>query len=64
VGSNWAAFVMPDVTVAPASTTMTVLDMLIAANNWAVNGTLYYQHDRLRLLANSIFEAINSFGGI
>ena len=43
---------------------MTILDILLATDEWAVRGTLYYQRDPLRLLANNVYEGINTLGGL
>jgi hypothetical protein len=40
------------------------MDLLVAANNQAVNGVLYNGDATNRLKANNVFSAINGAGGI
>lgn len=56
VGTNGAAFGVVD------DTTMTVLDLLLAADAQAVNGVLYGGDAALRNKANNVFGAINQAG--
>ena len=58
VGSNGAAFGVADNTV------MTVMDILLHAEDQAVNGALYNGNTILRKKANSVFDGINSLGDI
>jgi uncharacterized delta-60 repeat protein len=58
VGSNGAAFGVAD------NTTMTVMDLLLAADAQAVNGVLYNGNATKRSMANSVFSAINQAGAI
>ena len=58
VGSNGAAFGVAN------NTTMTVLDLLVAADSQAVSGVLYNGNTAKRNMANSVFSAINEAGGI
>jgi serine/threonine protein kinase len=58
VGSNGAAFGVAD------NTTMTVMDLLLAADAQAVNGVLYNGNTTKRNMANNVFSAINEAGGI
>jgi hypothetical protein len=58
VGTNGAAFGVPD------NTTMTVLDLLRAADAQTVNGVLYNGDTAQRKEANTVFNAINALGGI
>jgi hypothetical protein len=58
VGTNGAAFGVAD------NTTMTVMDLLLAADAQAVNGVLYNGNTTKRTLANNIFSATNEAGGI
>jgi hypothetical protein len=56
VGTNGAAFGVAD------GTTMTVLELLLAADARAVNGVLYNGNANLRHKANDVFSAINQAG--
>jgi hypothetical protein len=58
VGPNGAAFGVAD------NTTMTVLDILQAADAQAVNGILYNGDTTKRNQANTVFSAINEAGNI
>ena len=58
VGTNGAAFGVAD------NTTMTVMDLLLAADAQAVNGVLYNGDTVKRNKANNVFSAINEAGGI
>ncbi|NQU75377.1 MAG: hypothetical protein HQ546_03550 [Planctomycetes bacterium] len=58
IGDCGAAFGVADNTV------MTVLDILLATNEQAVNGVLYNMDTLLRCLANEVFSAINESGDI
>jgi hypothetical protein len=58
VGTNGAAFGVADGTV------MTVMDILLAADDQAVNGVLYGGDATKRTKANNVFSAINQAGGI
>jgi hypothetical protein len=58
VGSNGAAFGVAD------NTTMTMMDLLLAADAQAVNGVLYNGNTTRRNLANTVFSAINEAGGL
>jgi hypothetical protein len=58
VGSNGAAFGVAD------NTTMTVMDLLLAADSQAVNGVLYNGNTTKRNMANTVFSAINQAGGV
>jgi hypothetical protein len=58
VGSNGAAFGVAN------NTTMTVLDILQAADAQAVNGILYNGDPTKRNQANTVFSAINEAGSI
>ena len=58
VGSNGDAFGVAN------NTTMTVLDLLQAADAQAVNGMLYNGNPTRRNEANNVFGAINDGGGI
>ena len=58
VGTNGAAFGVAD------NTTMTVMDLLLAADAQSVNGVLYNGNTTKRNLANNIFSAINAAGNI
>jgi hypothetical protein len=58
VGTNGAAFGVAD------NTTMTVMDLLLAADAQAVNGLLYNGNTTKRTMANTVFSAINQAGGI
>ena len=57
VGGNGAAFGVAD------GTTVTVLDLLLAADARAVNGVLYNGNAALRDKANNVFSAVNGAGG-
>jgi hypothetical protein len=56
VGSNGAAFGVAD------NTTMTVMDLLLAADTHAVNGVLYNGNTTKRNMGNNVFSAINQTG--
>jgi hypothetical protein len=58
VGSNGAAFGVAN------NTTLTVLQILQAANARAVNGVLYNGNSTLRNAANTVFTGINEAGDI
>ncbi len=58
VGSNGDAFGVAN------NTTLTVLDLLLAADAQAVNGQLYAGNVTKRKEANDVFSAINGAGGI
>jgi hypothetical protein len=58
VGSNGAAFCVAD------NSTLTVLQLLQAVNNQAVNGVLYNGNTAKRNQANTVFSAINQTGDI
>ena len=58
VGSSGAAFGVAN------NATMTVLDILLAADAQAVNGALYNGDATRRNLANTVFSALNEAGGI
>ncbi len=58
VGTNGAAFGVAD------NTTMTVMDILLAADAQSVNGVLYSGDVVKRNKANNVFGAINAAGGI
>ena len=58
VGKNGAAFGVAD------NTTMTVMDLLLAADTQAVNGVLYNGNTTKRNMANTVFGGINEAGGI
>jgi hypothetical protein len=58
VGSNGDAFGVAD------NTTMTVMDLLLATNNQAVNGLLYGGNTTRRVHANNVYSALNTAGGI
>ena len=64
VGSNGAAFDVDN------NTTLTVMDILLAADRFALNGILYYDlntamaNAMLRKMANSVFAGINESGDI
>jgi hypothetical protein len=58
VGSNGDAFGVAD------NTTMTVMDLLLATNNQAVNGVLYGGNATKRAHANNVYSAVNNAGGI
>src|SRR5207248_2054855 len=56
VGGNGAAFGVAD------NTSMTVMDLLLAADAQAVNGVLYNGDKTRRDKANNVFSAINQAG--
>jgi hypothetical protein len=58
VGSNGDAFGVAN------NTTMTVLDLLLAADAQAVDGVLYNGNTTRRNEANNVFSALNQAGGI
>jgi hypothetical protein len=58
VGSDGAAFGVPN------TTTLTVLDLLRAADEQAVNGVLYNGDTPLRKGANDLFDALNRAGAL
>jgi hypothetical protein len=58
VGSNGDAFGVAD------NTTMTVMDLLLATNNQAVNGALYGGNATRRAHANNVYGAVNNAGDI
>jgi hypothetical protein len=58
VGSNGDAFGVAD------NTTMTVMDLLLATNNQAVNGLLYNGNATKRAHANNVYSAVNNAGDI
>jgi hypothetical protein len=58
VGSNGDAFGMSN------NTTMTLLNLLLAADARAVNGVLYGGNAAKRNEANNVFSAVNQAGGI
>jgi hypothetical protein len=58
VGSNGDAFGVAD------NTTMTVMDLLLATNNQAVSGLLYYGNATKRAHANSVYSAVNNAGDV
>ena len=58
VGANGDAFAVAN------NTTMTVMDLLLAADNQAINGLLYGGDTRKRNEANNVFSALNQAGGI
>jgi hypothetical protein len=58
VGSSGAAFGVAN------NSTLTVLQLLNAANDRAVNGVLYGGNKALRDAANSVFSGINEAGDI
>ena len=43
---------------------MTVMDLLLAADDQAVNGVLYNGNTTRRKEANDVFSAINQSGGL
>src|SRR5262249_16937744 len=57
-GLNGAAFGVVD------NTTMTVMDLLLAADAQAAGGVLYGGNAALRSKANNVFAAVNQVGGI
>jgi hypothetical protein len=58
VGGNGDAFGVTN------NTTMTVMDLLLATDNQAINGLLYNGNTTKRNEANNVFSAINQAGGI
>jgi streptogramin lyase len=58
VGSNGDAFGVAN------NTTMTLMDLLLAADAQAVNGVLYNGNAAKRNEANAVFSAVNQAGGI
>ncbi len=58
VGSNGDAFGVAN------NTTMTVMDLLLATNDQAVDGVLYNGNKTLRSEANNVYSAVNNAGGI
>jgi len=59
IGANGAAFDVENNTV------LTVMDILKRADDWAVDGVLYYGRDAaLRKLANNVFDGINTLGDL
>jgi hypothetical protein len=58
VGSNGDAFGVAD------NTDMTVMDLLLATNDQAVNGLLYGGNATKRAHANNVYGAMNNAGGI
>src|SRR5262245_13305866 len=58
IGSNGAAFGVPN------DTTMTVLEIMQAANAFAVNGVLWNGNTTLRNMGNDVFSGINQNGDI
>jgi hypothetical protein len=46
------------------NTTLTILDLLLAADAQAVNGVLYNGNATKRNEANNVFSAVNQAGGI
>jgi hypothetical protein len=58
VGTNGAAVGVAD------NSTMTVMDVLLAADSQAVNGVLYNGDVAKRTKANNVFSAINQAGSI
>jgi hypothetical protein len=58
VGANGDAFGVAN------NTTMTVMDLLLAADNQAINGLLYGGNTTKRNEANNVFSAVNQAGGI
>src|SRR5262249_16691842 len=58
VGTHGAACGVAD------NTTMTVMDILLAADSRAVNGVLYNGDAAKRNQANNVFNAINEAGGL
>ncbi|MFM8218889.1 MAG: hypothetical protein ACKOJF_08190, partial [Planctomycetaceae bacterium] len=58
VGSSGAALGVAD------GTQLTIFQMLVLANSYAVNGTLYAGNTTLRTKANVLFTAINETGDI
>jgi hypothetical protein len=58
VGRNGDAFGVTD------NTTMTVLDLLLATDEQAVDGVLYNGDQTLRKEANDLFDALNQAGAL
>jgi len=58
VGANGDAFGVAN------STTMTIMDLLLATNNRAVNGVLYNGNTAKRTAANNLYSAVNQAGDI
>ena len=58
VGTNGAAFGVADGTV------MTVMDILLAADDQAVDGVLYGGDATRRAKGNTVVSAINQAGGL
>ena len=58
VGSNGDAFGVAN------NTTMTVMDLLLAADNQAINGILYGGSAVKRNEANNVYSAVNQAGNI
>jgi hypothetical protein len=58
IGSNGDAFGVAN------NTTLTVMDLLLAADAQAVNGVLYNGNSTKRNEANTVFSAVNQDGGI
>jgi sugar lactone lactonase YvrE len=58
VGSNGDAFAVAN------NTTMTLMDLLLAADAQAVNGLLYNGNAAKRNEANNVFSAVNQDGGL
>ena len=58
VGSAGDAFGVAD------NTTMTVMGMLLATNNQAINGLLYNGNTAKRSEANAVYSALNQAGSI
>jgi len=58
VGSNGDAFGVAN------NTTMTLMDLLLAADAQAVQGVLYNGNAAKRNEANAVFSAVNQAGGI
>jgi hypothetical protein len=58
VGSDGAAFGVAN------NTTMTVMDLLLATEDQAVNGVLYNGNKALRSQANDVYSAVNQAGDI
>jgi hypothetical protein len=58
VGSNGDAFGVAN------NTTLTVMDLLLATNDQAVNGVLYNGNTARRNEANNVYSAVNNAGGI
>ena len=58
IGTSGAAFGVANNSV------MTVMDILLYADQQAVNGVLYNGNTKLRTMANSVFDGINTLGDI